>query len=191
MDIKFIRENIEAVKEAVKNKKVSVDIDALLAVDERRRHILKELEEKRAEQNAGSRGGPKAPTELELLKRLKEEIKVLEEEQSGVQKEFDGLILLVPNIPSKDTPVGKDEGGNKILREVGKPAVFGFKPKEHWELGRELGVIDMETASEVSGARFGYLKGALGLLQFALVQLVFSVLTDEGKLKKIIKKSRT
>jgi seryl-tRNA synthetase len=189
LDIKFIRENSELVRKAVADKKTAVDIDELLAVDERRRHVLQELEAKRAEQNAGSRGGPKAPTELEALKKLKEEVKVLEEENSKIQKEFDGLMLKVPNVPSADTPVGKNEGGNQVLREVGKPTVFSFKPKEHWELGQELGVIDTETASKVSGARFAYLKGELALMQFALVQLVFSVLTDEGTLKKIIKKA--
>ncbi len=189
LDIKFIRENPELIKEAARKKGVSVDVDALLAVDERRRHVLKELEEKRAKQNASSKGGPKAPTELEGLRKLKEEIKVLEEEIKHVEMEFETLMLKIPNISSEDTPVGKGESENRVLREVGKPTAFDFKPKEHWELGGELGVIDTATAANVSGARFAYLKGELGLLQFALVQLVFSVVTDEKTLKKIIKKA--
>ena len=189
LDIKFIRENPELVKEAARNKGVKLDLDQLLAVDERRRHVIQELEGKRAKQNAGSRGGPKAPTEIEGLKKLKEEIKILEEEIKHVEEDFYDLMSKLPNIPSEDTPVGKDESENKVLREVGKKTVLAFKPKEHWELGEDLGVIDTATAGNVSGARFAYLKGALGLMQFALVQLVFSVLTDEGILKKIIKKA--
>jgi len=189
LDIKFIRDNPELIREAARKKGVKFDVDQLLAVDERRRHVLQELEGKRARQNAGSRGGPKAPTEIEGLKKLKEEIKILEEEIKHVEEEFNDLIFKLPNIPSEDTPVGKDESENKVLREVGKPTIFDFKPKEHWELGENLGVIDTTTAANVSGARFAYLKGGLGLLQFALVQLVFSVLTDEGTLKKIIKKA--
>ncbi len=189
LDIKFIRENSELVKEAARKKGVNVDVDALLAVDERRRHILKELEEKRAKQNTASRGGPKAPTELEELKKLKEEIKVLEEEIKHVEAEFEALMLKIPNVPSEDTPVGKSERENKILREVGKPTAFDFKLKEHWELGLDLDVIDIERASKVSGARFAYLKGGLGLMQFALIQLVLSIVTDESVLKKIIKKA--
>ena len=189
LDIKFIRENPEIIKEAARKKGVSVDVDALLAVDERRRHVLKELEEKRAKQNVLSKGGPKAPTELEGLKKLKEEIKVLEEEIKHVETEFETLMLKIPNIPSEDTPIGSGESGNKVLREVGKPASFSFKPKEHWELGGELGLINTATAANVSGARFAYLKGELGLLQFALVQLVFLVVTNEKTLKKIIKKA--
>lgn len=189
LDIKFIRENPELVKEAARKKGVSVDVDMLLAVDERRRHVLQELEEKRAKQNALSKGGPKAPTELEGLKKLKEEIKVLEEETKHVETEFETLMLKVPNVPSEDTPVGQGENGNKVLGEVGKPTVFDFKPKEHWELGLDLDVIDIERASKVSGARFAYLKGGLGLMQFALIQFALSIVTDEGILKKIIKKA--
>lgn len=189
LDIKFIRENPDLIKEAARNKGVKFDVDQLLAVDERRRHVLQELEAKRAKQNAGSKGGPKASTEIEELKKLKEEIKILEEEIKHVEVDFDELMSKLPNIPSDDTPIGKDENENKVLYEVGKPTVFDFKPKEHWELGEDLGVIDTAIAGKISGARFVYLKGGLGLLQFALVQLVFSVLTDEGILKKIIKKA--
>ncbi len=189
LDIKFIRENPEIIKEAARKKGASVDVDVLLAVDERRRHVLQELEEKRAKQNALSKGGPKAPTELEGLKKLKGEIKVLEEEIKLVEVEFKTLMLKIPNIPSEDTPVGQGESENKVLREVGKPTAFDFKPKEHWELGLDLDVIDIERASKVSGARFAYLKGDLGLMQFALIQFVLSIVTDESVLKKITKKA--
>ena len=185
LDIKFIRDNPELIKEATRKKGVKFDVDELLAVDERRRHVLQELEAKRAKQNAGSRGGPKAPTELEKLKKLKEGIKILEEEIGHVQKEFDELMLQVPNIPSNDTPVGTDASSNVVIKEVGKKPVFDFEPKEHWQLGQELDVIDTDRASRVSGARFTYLKGALGLIQFALLQYTLSVSTDESLLKKL------
>ncbi|MEK7151255.1 MAG: serine--tRNA ligase [Patescibacteria group bacterium] len=199
LDIKFVRENPDVVKEAIRNKGGKLDLDQLLAVDERRRHVIQELEAKRAKQNAGSKGGPKVPTEIEELKKLKEEIKILEEEIGHVQAEFDELMSRVPNIPSEDTSIGKDENDNKVLREVGKRRNFSaeggsasggdFKPKEHWELGEELGVIDTVTAGKISGARFAYLKGALGIMQFALIQFALSVFTDESALKKIIKKA--
>lgn len=189
LDIKFIRQNLEIVKKTVQDKGYKVDLDRLLAVDDRRKHVLQELETKRAEQNAKSKTSPKTDEELEALKKIKEEVKVLEEEINQVQLEFNELMLSVPNVPSSDTPVGRDESNNKVLREAGKPTVFSFRPKEHWELGKDLDVIDIETAAEVSGSRFIYLKGELALLQFALVQLVFSVLTEEKTLKKIIRKA--
>lgn len=189
LDIKFIRQNIDLVKAAIKNKNINVDFEAFLAVDERRRHILRELEDKRAEQNKGSSGGPKLPAEIEKLKAIKESAKLLEDEMKKIDAEFDNLLLPIPNIPSSDTPVGSDETGNKVIRQVGKTPNFNFIPKEHWELGKSLDVIDIERSAQISGARFSYLKGDLALLEFALIQLAMSVLTDISVLKKIIKKT--
>ncbi|MDP3793043.1 MAG: serine--tRNA ligase [bacterium] len=189
LDIKFIRQNQEIVKKAIKNKNIGLDLDKLLAADERKRHVLVELEQSRAEQNKRSKG-PQKPEELEELRGIKEKIKLLEKELDIVEKEFNGLMFHVPNIPSEDTPIGKDESENKVLRQVGKIPQFSFKPKEHWELGEELDVIDMKRAAKVSGARFAYRKGAVPLLELAIIQYTFSLLTNEGLLKKIIKKAK-
>lgn len=188
LDIKFIRQNSEVVREAIKNKKSDLDLDKLLVVDERRRHLMVEAESLKAEQNKRSKG-PQSPVDLEELKAMKEKIRLIGDELKNVEEEFDSLMSRVPNIPSEDTPVGPDESGNKVLREWGKPKSFDFEPKEHWELGEKLGVIDNERASRVSGARFTYLKGPLALMQFALIQHALSVFTDEKTLKKIIKQA--
>ena len=188
LDIKFIRDNSELVQKAAHDKRVNFDVQKLLAVDERRRHVLLELETKRAEQNARSKG-PQPSGELENLKKLKEEVKLLEEEINNIQKEFDQLMYQVPNIPSIDTPIGLDESGNKVIRQVGKLPSFDFQPKEHWQLGNDLNLIDNERAAKVSGSRFTFLKKELALLQFALIQFAFSVLTDEKIIKRIIKQA--
>lgn len=188
LDIKFIRQNTETVRQAIKNKKSALDLDKLLAADERRRHLLVEAETLKAEQNKRSKG-PQSPKDLEELKALKEKIKLIVDELSCVEEEFNGLMAMVPNIPTEDTPVGADESGNKVLRQWGKPREFGFQPKEHWELGEALDVIDNERASKVSGARFTYLKGGLALMQFALIQHALTFFTDEKVLKKIIKQA--
>lgn len=186
LDIKFIRQNQEKVRGAIKNKNVDLDLDKLLAADERRRHLLGEAESAKAEQNRRSKG-PQSPVDLEELKALKEKIRMIENELKSVEEEYGRLVMLVPNIPSEDTPVGKDESENKVLRQWGKPKVFEFKPKEHWELGQELDVLDIERASKVSGTRFAYRKGSAALLEFAIIQYTFSILTDEKILKKILK----
>ena len=188
LDIKFIRQNQEKVRDAIKNKKVDLDLNKLIAIDERRRHLLGESESLKAEQNKRSKG-PQSPVDLEELKALKEKIKLIENELKLVQEEYECLMMVVPNIPTEDTPAGKDESGNKVLRKWGKIREFDFKPKEHWELGQELDLIDSERAAKVSGARFAYLKRGLALMEFALVQYGFSVLTNEKLLKKIIKKA--
>lgn len=186
LDIKFIRKNPEIIKQAIKNKKADLDLDKLLAADERRRHLLVESESMKAEQNKRSKG-PQSPKDLEELKALKEKIKIVEGELGSVEEEFERLMAMVPNIPTDDTPVGQDESGNQVIRQWGEPKKFDFEPKEHWELGEKLDVIDNERAAKVSGARFTYLKRGLVLMQFALIQHALSLFTDEKTLKKIIK----
>ncbi len=180
LDIKFIRENPELVKEAARKKGVSVDVDALLAVDERRRHVLKELEEKRAKQNASSKGGPKAPTELEGLKKLKEEIKVLEEEIGRVEGEFDGLMLLMPQVPDSSVPEGRGDADNVEIRKWGEPPKFNFKPKDYMTLMAELDVADAERGAKVSGFRGYFLKNEGLLLSFALWNFTLEKLIKKG-----------
>ncbi|MEK7506485.1 MAG: serine--tRNA ligase, partial [Patescibacteria group bacterium] len=188
LDIKFIRQNPELVKKAAKDKQTQIDLDQLLALDERKRHVMTELEAKRAEQNKRS-GEKPSPEEIEALKKFKDEIKILGEELGRAEEELNKLLWAVPNIPSADTPVGSDASANKVIRQWGKLPSFNFKPKEHWQLGKELDIIDTEKAAEVSGTRFSYLKGDLVFLEFALVQYALAALTDEDILKKIIKKA--
>ena len=189
LDVKFIRDNKEIVKEAVKNKKVHVDIEELLEIDKKRRQIMESSESLKAEQNKRSRG-PQSPINLEELKKLKEKFKGLEADLVEAENKFHDLMLKVPNIPSGDTPIGLDEWSNKVLRQVGKISNFSFKPKEHWELGQELDILDTERAAKVSGARFVYMKGGLALMEFALMQYGLFVLTDEKQLAKIAKKAK-
>ena len=197
LDIKFIRNNSEVVRKAIQNKNINLDLDKLLATDARRRELIESSETLKAEQNRKSKG---PGFDVEELKSLKEKFKVMEHELACVEEEFSQLMLQVPNIPSDDTPIGHDESDNKVLRQWGKPRKFSaeggfasggdFKPKEHWELGQGLDVIDVERAAKVSGARFAYRKGAVALLEFAIIQYTLSVLTNEKILKKIIKKAK-
>ena len=142
LDIKFIRQNPELVKEAAQKKGVKVDIDQLLAVNERRRHVLQELEQKRSEQNKGSAGGPKSPVELEKLKKLKEEIKILEDGMGHIEKEFEEIMLQVPQVPDVSVPEGRSDADNKEIKTWGKIPKFDFKAKDYVELMADLGLID-------------------------------------------------
>lgn len=187
LDIKFIRENKEIVKEAVKNKRGQVDIDELLELDKKRREIIEVTESLKAEQNKKSKG-PQSPEGIEELKKLKTKFKESEDKLSEIETKFHELMLKVPNIPSGDTPIGLDELANKVVRQVGKIPEFSFKPKEHWELGQELDILDTERATKVSGTRFVYMKGGLAMMEFALTNYALSILTNQDELKKIIKK---
>ncbi len=184
LDIKFIRENPDVVKTAVRNKNSKVDIDALLKVDQERRELLSRVETLNQKRNEAAKA-----KDIEAGKAIKLELTGLEEKLKMLGEQLQALMYQVPNLPSEDTPIGADETANAVVRKWGSPKKFSFTPKEHFELGEALGMIDMERAAKVAGARFNYLKGDLVLLQFALVQFVMSVLTDESILKKIIKKA--
>lgn len=180
LDIKQIRQNPEAIKEGLKKRDFDVGlVDKVLSLDERRRHILKELEEGRAEINKRSKTIP-SPAEIEELKKVKEKIKVLENELGLVEKNLNENLYQLPNVPLSDVPVGKNERDNKILQEVGEKPNFKFEPKKHYEIGESLNIIDTERAAKVSGSRFGYLKGQAALLEFALLNFALKKLIKKG-----------
>ena len=195
LDIAFIRTHRDRVSEIARQKKVDVDIDLLLKMDEERVTLLKEIEELRSLKNDLNELIQKAADDTEkkeIIDKGKEIKSKLDEKETAyviVKEHFDTLMLLVPNVVSPDTPIGPDESGNKVIRKEGVLRKFDFTPKEHFELGKALGFIDTETAAKTSGSRFAYLKGDLALLQFALVQYTLGVLTNEETLKEIIKKA--
>jgi seryl-tRNA synthetase len=176
LDIKFIRENVELVKTATKNKQLDPSIvDTALEIDQKRRELIGQVEELRADKNkyASERNAEKGRETKVKLQEI--EPKLLE-----VEKEFLEAMYKIPNIYSDDTPIGKDESENKVIRKWGEPKKFTFTPKDHLELGTALGIIDTETASRVTGARFNYLKGDAVLLQNALHQFAIEVLLEKG-----------
>jgi len=200
LDIKYIRENPQKVKEACKQKQVICDIDRLLAVyDDLKKH--KEVQQQansiknRGSEKIGRSFDPIIKTteisdttsavmshfenegfgnEQEVSKRIKE-----------LEEEFIQLQYGIPNIPLDDVPRGKDESGNQVVRKWGEPKKFDFAPKDHLTLGTQLEVIDTEKAATITGARFAYLKGDAAVLEFALVQYTLEVLTSEKIVKKI------
>lgn len=183
LDLQFIRENPDIVRAAIKNKnKEGIDLDRLLALAEERKAAAGEISDINRRRNEAQ-----AARDAEAGKNLKEELKAAEEKHAQIEKELVSILIKIPNIPSADTPIGPDESGNVVAREWGTKPQFNFEPKAHWDLGRELGLIDSEKAAEVSGARFTYLKGDLALMQFALIQLAMKVLTSREELAAIIK----
>ncbi len=184
LDIKFIRENPEIVKEACKNKKVNVSIDELLEIDAKRRKLIADIEALNKERNEAAKS-----KDVERGKLVKDNLAAIELEFKGAEGQYTELMHKLPNIPSEDTPIGPDESGNAVKKKNGEAPKFNFNPKEHWQLGEELGIIDNVTASEVSGSRFAYLKGGLALMEFAVIQFVMQTLTSEEILQKIIKQA--
>lgn len=185
LDIKFIRENQEAVVKGAAAKNVKVDLERLLSVDDRRRALITEIESLQATKNATSKDIPNlkgAEREAKILEMREIDLKSdqLKIELEGVEKEFNLLMYDLPNLPKEDVIVGKDDSENTVLRAWGEPTKFNFEPKEYTELGSNLDIIDTERATKTSGARFGFLKGNGALLEIALVNFAISKLIKHG-----------
>ncbi len=192
LDIKFIREHPEQVKDGLAKKGVEFDMDHLLEVDEKRRAKIKEVDDARAKQNAASveitkRSGGAKDEKLAEMKELKAKLGDAEFELKALEEEFTGLMYKIPNLPLEDVPVGKDEMGNVVLREVGEKRKFDFTPFDYVALGEKLDLIDTERAAKVSGSRFGYLKHEAPLLEFALVQFALGFLTDKKNITPVVR----
>ena len=185
LDIKYIRDHAEQVKKAARDKNFDVDIDLLLSVDARRRDIQQESEALRARRNELSGLIPKAqadarPALIDEGKQVRETIQRLEEELEGVQRQYHELLLMVPNVPLDEVPVGPDEASNVVLREVGQPRAFGFEPLDHEALGVSLGILDKERGIKVSGARSYVLRGLGAMLEMAVIRLAQDILFERG-----------
>ncbi|MEK7127365.1 MAG: serine--tRNA ligase [Patescibacteria group bacterium] len=192
LDIKYIRENAEKVKQNVLNRRVDpkkADVDELLLIDTRKTKLQREIEDMRALRNKFSESlkneKDRTPEKIAEGKKIKESIELAEKEFSAVETRWQELMYAMPNISADDVPTGKDDTENLPIKKWGEPKKFDFQVRDHVDLGESLGIIDIETAGKVTGSRFNYLKGDAVLLQNALYQFAISVLTNEKILKEI------
>lgn len=179
LDVNFIRENPEKVKEGIRKKQYDPSlVDKVLELDKRRRELLQKTEELRAERNRISK--QQTTDNKQRGKEIKEELRQLEPDLNKTTAQYEDALRETPNLPAQDVPEGKDESGNQVIRKYKEPRKFDFQPRDHLELGELLGIIDIERAVKVSGARFAYLKSDGVLLEFALVKYALDILTTEG-----------
>ena len=180
LSIDYIRENKDKVITAAKNKGYKqIDIPKLLSIDEDRKKLDQEIQQLRQDLNLLSKKGIDDASK-EKNKQTRILIQQKEKELNEINKQYKILLNEIPNIPEDDVPLGEDESKNKVIKTWGKPKKMDFKPKDHLELGESLDIIDVKTASKVSGSRFGYLKNEAVILEFALVQLAINTLIKEG-----------
>lgn len=189
IDIKFIREHADLVKEGMRKKGVSVDVPRLLELDALYRENLREVEKLRSERavlgeeivkQQALPQSQELPALFAKTKAVKQKLKELEPKMQNAAAALESLTRLIPNLPKDDVKEGRDERDNEILRTVGKPTTFVFSPQSSFDLGSALDLIDTERASKVSGTRFGYLKREAALLEFALVRFAMDAMAKEG-----------
>lgn len=190
LDIRFIRENAEAVQENARRKGYDIDIHALLAKGAERREMTQkadELRERRNQNAAKMKGGVPTPESIEEGKAIKRELAELEGALTQAEATYTELLKSVPNMATADVPVGTSEDENVVTKEVGQRPEFGFTPRNHYDLAVQRGWIDKERAAKVAGSRFAYIKGDLVRLQFAIIQFVIDTVSNEETLQVIAK----
>jgi len=195
LDIKFIRDNKPRVVKAAVDKGVDVDIEMTLKLDDQRRALVHKVELPKAAQNQLSQklADPKNRGDQALKEqaaKLKAEAEELGKKLAPVEIELEKSLRSIPNLATDDTPIGKDETGNIVVRTVGEKPHFDFKPLNHWEIAETRGWIDKDRASKVTGARFVYIRGDLVLLQMAIMKFTFDILTDSDTIAAIIKEAQ-
>ncbi len=187
LDINLIRNQPDVVRQALTNRGESAaGLDAILAFDVRRRDILKQSEQLRATRNAVSKeiGQAKEAAgreeKIAEMRRVGDQIAALETDLKQVEAALDEQAAALPNITDPRTPIGPDESENVALRTVGKPREFDFTPKEHWELGPALGIVDFDRGVKLSGSRFYVLSGDGARLQRALIAFMLNLRQKQG-----------
>jgi seryl-tRNA synthetase len=191
LDVKWIRDNPDAFVKGLKDRgshSPTKTLNEILKLDEERRETIQHLQDAQARRNAASKdiGKAKQAKDEAAAKRLLDEVAGLKETvQEGEDKKraldqaLRDLLAGMPNMPAADVPVGEDERDNVELRKVGEPPEFDFEPKQHFEIGEALGMMDFEIAAKLSGARFVVLKGPLARLERALAQFMLDLHTTE------------
>lgn len=189
LDIKFIKENAEYVKKRLltRNKDYSADIDRILEADISRRALISDTEQLRAKQNSVSKEIPKLKKEgkdtapiFEEMKQLSDKVKADTEKIDALENEIENLLLSIPNLPDESVPVGADDSENVEIRRWGEARNFDFEPQAHWDIGHRLGILDPETATKVTGARFHFYRGAGSRLERAVINYYLDTHTEHG-----------
>ncbi len=189
LDIKVIRENPERVKQAMHSRNMDLDakIDELLAIDVERRQLTVQVDALKQKQNEASKQIPVLKKEgkdtsaiFAEMAEIKTEVKDLDKKQSDLEAKQKSILLEIPNIPDESVPLGKDDSENVEVRRWGEPTQFDFEPKAHWDLGKDLDILDPETAAKVTGTRFHFYKDQGARLERSVINYYLNTHTEHG-----------
>ncbi|HYQ48412.1 MAG TPA: serine--tRNA ligase [Thermodesulfovibrionales bacterium] len=187
LDARYVRDNVESVRHALKKRGYEFPLAEFLRVDERRILILKETEELRNRRNVVSeeigklkRQKADAALQLEQMKEVSDRLKELDEKLTGLEAETRALLLSIPNIPHESVPVGRDENENVEVRKWGSLRQFDFEPLNHWDIAEPLDIVDFDRAAKISGARFALMKGEGARLERSLMNFMLDMHTAKG-----------
>ncbi len=193
LNLKWILENLDGVRAGLAARGAEVNLDRLVALDERRRKTIAEVEALKAERNESSRkigrmlrAGEDATPLRERVRQVGERIRVLDEEVRAIEGEIRDLLLTIPNLPHESCPVGPDDSANRVERTWGEPRSFDFEIRDHVDIGEISGVLDFERAAKVTGARFVVLTGLGARLERALIQFMLDLHTEVHGYREVL-----
>lgn len=188
LDIKRIRQNPEALVEAMrKRRNKGADVTALLELDAKRREVMQEVEQLKAKRNEGSakvpamkKAGEDTTALMAEMKELGARVKELDDQIAKMDEELQSMLMSVPNIPHESVPEGADDKANVEVRRWSEPTRFDFEPKAHWDIGEDLGILDFATAGKITGARFTVYRGLGSRLERAIINYYLDTHTANG-----------
>jgi len=183
LDLKFIRENTELVRQAIANRRTTAPIKEILELDSERRQKTQQLDNLRRKRKEIAR--ERTPEAIDKGRQMRDDIRTLEEELRNLDCQLDDLLLQVPNIPHPSVPIGQDENDNILVRSWGELPSFDFEPMPHWKLGENLGIIDFERGAKLSGSRFYVLSGLGAHLQRAIIAFMLDLHTTEHGYREV------
>lgn len=193
LDLKFVRENLDKVAEAMKNRHTEVDLDAFRKLDQERRDLLQEVEADKSMRNSVSaeiskmkKNGEDASEKILSMRTLGDKIAETDKKLKEVEQGLRDIMLTIPNMPDASVPVGKDDTENPEVRKWGEPTHFDFEPKAHWDLGEDLGILDSNRAAKASGGRFYYYLGLGARLERAVYNFMLDQHTQKDGYTEVI-----
>lgn len=182
LDMKFVRDHLDEVRQMLVNRNNPLNLDDFAELEKKRRDILAEVEQLKNRRNTVSKQisvmkkkGENADEIVAEMRSVGDRISALDGELKGVEEELRDILLHIPNMPKADVPIGKDDTENPEVRRWGTPRAFAFEPKEHWDIGAELDILDADRAAKVTGARFTFYKGLGARLERACINFMMDL----------------
>lgn len=193
LEIKFVRQNMDAVRASLTKRGGTADLDTFIESDEKRKALIQRIEELRNRRNVVSdeiarmkKAGEDAEALVTEMRDVSGTIKGLDKELSEAEAKLMEILISIPNIPHPSVPEGRDEEDNTLIKEVGEVPAFDFEPLAHWDIGEKLGIFDFERASKITGARFPLYLGAGARLERALINFMLDLHTTEHGYKEVL-----
>ena len=193
LDIKFVRDNTELVQQALINRGTNLDLNEFLELEKKRRAVLAEVEALKSKRNTVSqqisvmkKNKENADDLIVEMRSVGDDIAKLDVEVKEIETALAEIVMNIPNVPSAEVPVGKNEDDNVEIRTWGNIPAFSFAPKPHWEIGESLGILDFERGAKVTGTRFTFYKGLGARLERALISFMLDLHTEEHGYTEII-----